>query len=203
MQFFPKKATVAVLLGFLTVLLFFGCAITPQQKVDRAKADIVSRPFSEWPSIYEKLENQGIITPNCRYQWMEAWKIENAKREKERQAREKKEREIAAEQERLWNSLTPAQKLHFKLRLQELENQRALLAQQQANMAYQAEADRRANTAAALACFANGIQQAGNNYQNSIQNYQMINAYENRTRALSQPVDVNLNGNINHTFRNY
>ena len=203
MQSFPKKATVAVLLGFLTVLLFFGCAITPQQKVARAKADIVSRPFFEWPSIYEKLENQGIITATCRHQWMEAWKIEDAKRENERQARDKKERELVAEQKRIWNSLTPAQKLDFTLRKQELENQRALLAQQQDAMAYQADAERRARIAAAFSNLGNGIQQAGRDYQNSIQNYQMINAYENRTRALSQPVDVNLNGNINHTFRNY
>jgi hypothetical protein len=186
-----------------TGLIVFGCALTPEQKVERAKANLASMPFSQWPSMYEKLEAEGVITPACRQQWMEAWNTENAKREKTRVAREKEARDLIAEQKRLWNSLTPAQKLDFKLRQQELENQSALLAQQQANMAYQLEANRRANTAAALAYFANGIQQAGNNFQNSMQNYQMINAYENRTRALSQPVNVNVNGNINHTFRNY
>jgi hypothetical protein len=202
MLIFSKKISSAIFYVFAG-LMFFGCALTPEQKVERAKADLALMPFSQWPSMYEKLEAKGVITPTCRQQWMEAWNAENAKREKARLAREKEARELIAEQKRLWNSLTPAQKLDFKLRQQELENQSAILAQQRANMAYQVESERRANTAAALAHFANGIQQAGNNFQNSIQNYQMINAYENRTRVLSQPVNVNLNGNINHTFKNY
>jgi hypothetical protein len=190
------------LIGFVG-LIFFGCALTPEQKVERAKADIASRPFSEWPYLYEKLENEGVISSACRQQWMVAWNAENAKREKARLAYEKEAKQLIAEQKRLWNSLTPAQKLDFQMRQQELENQRALIAQQQANLAYQAEADRNARIAAAFAYLGNGIQQAGNNYQNTMQNYQMINAYENRTRVLSQPVDVNLNGNINHTFKSY
>ena len=153
--------------------------------------------------MYEKLESQGIITSACRQQWMEAWNVENTKREKARLAREEEVRKLIAEQKRIWNSLTPAQKIDFTLRVKELENQRAILAQQRANLAYQAEADRRAAWTAAAMQVASGVQQAASSYQNSMQNYQMINAYENRTRALSQPIDVNLRGNINHTYNGY
>ena len=77
------------------------------------------------------------------------------------------------------------------------------MAQQQANMARQAQAEQRAVLAAAAMQMGNAIQQSASDYQNSIQNQQMINAYQDRTRVLSQPVDVNLNGNINHTIRSY
>jgi hypothetical protein len=70
-----------------------------------------------------------------------------------------------------------------------LAQQQAMMAQQQANIAYQAEAQRRANVAAAMS-----------NFQQSLQNQEMINAYDRRTRVMSQPVNVNVNGNVNHTF---
>lgn len=198
-----KKYSPTVLLSGFLSLFFCGCALTPEQKVERAKSDITSRPFSEWPSMYENLEKEGIISSECRQEWMAAWNAENANREKARLAQEKEALKLIAEQKRLWNSLTPAQKLDFEMRQRELENQRALLVQQQANLQYQAEADRNARMAAALAYLGNGIQQAGQNYQNTMQNYEMMRAYENRTRALSQPVNVNLNGNINHNIRSY
>jgi hypothetical protein len=72
--------------------------------------------------------------------------------------------------------------MDFTLRQQEI-------AHQQAYMLFQAEAQRRANVSAAIS-----------NFQQSMQNQQMINAYQQRTQVLSQPVDVNLNGNINHNL---
>ena len=177
----------------LSLVIFVGCATTPEAKIERVRKQVAKRPFNEWPALYEKFERKGDITPLVRKQWTEAWAIENKKREaarialenearKARAEQEKEQRRLAAERKRMWDSLTPAQKMDFELRQQQL-------AQQQANMAYQAEAQRRANVAAAMS-----------NFQQSLQNQQMINAYDRRTQVMSQPVDVNVNGNINHTF---
>jgi hypothetical protein len=174
-------------------VLLSACATTPEARVERAKRYILKQPFEQWPSLYAKYENNGTISPEVRKQWMESWTAENNKRTAARIAREKEiqkrieaqqreERRLAAERQRIWNSLTPAQKMDFQLRQQEL-------AQQQANMAFQAESQRRANIAAAF-----------QNMSQNIQNQQMINAYNQRTQVLSQPVNVNVNGNINHTF---
>lgn len=54
-------------------------------------------------------------------------------------------------------------------------------------MHWQAEQQRRANIQAAL-----------QNMSDSLQRQQEINAYNARTNALQQPVNVNVNGNINH-----
>jgi len=184
----------------LSLLIYAGCATTPEAKIERVRKQVAKRPFNEWPALYEKFERKGDITPLVRKQWTEAWAIENKKREDARIAREKEERKLlaerekeqrrlAAERKRIWDSLTPAQKMDFELRQQQLAQQQAMMAQQQANMAYQAEAQRRANVAAALS-----------NFQQGLQNQEMINAYDRRSRAMSQPVNVNVNGNINHTF---
>ena len=177
----------------LSLVIFVGCATTPEAKIERVRKQVAKRPFNEWPALYEKFERKGDITPLVRKQWTEAWAIENKKREaarialenearKARAEHEKEQRRLAAERKRMWDSLTPAQKMDFELRQQQL-------AQQQANMAYQAEAQRRANVAAAMS-----------NFQQSLQNQEMINAYDRRTRVMSQPVNVNVNGNVNHTF---
>lgn len=177
-----------------------GCANTPEAKIERVRKYVSKRPFNEWPAIYEKLERKGDISPLVRKQWTDAWSIENKKQEDARIAhekeqrrllaeREKEQRRLAAERKRIWDSLTPAQKMDFELRQQQLAQQQAMMAQQQANMAYQAEAQRRANVAAALS-----------NFQQGLQNQEMINAYDRRSRAMSQPVNVNVNGNINHNF---
>lgn len=181
-------------------LFLSACATTPGARVAQAKRHIVKQPFEQWPSLYAKYEKNGTITPEVRKQWMDAWTAENNKRIADRVAREKEmqkrieaqqreERRLAAERKRMWDSLTPAQKLDFELRQQELAQQSAILAQQQANMNYQMEAQRRANIAAAF-----------QNMSQNLQNQQMINAYNQRTQALSQPVNVNVRGNINHTF---
>jgi hypothetical protein len=180
-------------LSLAAAVLLSACATTPEARVERAKRYILKQPFEQWPSLYAKYENNGTISPEVRKQWMESWTVENNKRTAARIAREKEiqkrieaqqreERRLAAERQRIWNSLTPAQKMDFQLRQQEL-------AQQQANMAFQAESQRRANIAAAF-----------QNMSQNIQNQQMINAYNQRTQVLSQPVNVNVNGNINHTF---
>ena len=191
-----RRLTIAA----LSLLIFMGCATTPEAKIERVRKQVAKRPFNEWPALYEKFERKGDITPLVRKQWTEAWAIENKKREDARIAqekeerrllaeREKEQRRLAAERKRIWDSLTPAQKMDFELRQQQLAQQQAMMAQQQANMAYQAEAQRRANVAAALS-----------NFQQGLQNQEMINAYDRRTRVMSQPVDVNVNGNINHNF---
>ena len=159
-----------------------GCANTPEAKIERVRKYVSKRPFNEWPAIYEQLERKGDITPLVRKQWTDAWVIEKKKQEVVRIAYEKEQKRQAAEAKRMWDSLTPAQKMDFELRQQQL-------AQQQAYMAYQAEAQRRANVAAAVS-----------NFQQSLQNQQMINAYDRRTQVMSQPVNVNVNGNVNHTL---
>lgn len=200
-----SSRTTMILFGRLTIaalslVIFVGCATTREAKIESLRKQVAKRPFNEWPALYEKFERKGDITPLVRKQWTEAWAIENKKREDARIAREKEERRLlverekeqgrlAAERKRIWDSLTPAQKVDFELRQQQLAQQQAMMAQQQANMAYQAEAQRRANVAAVMS-----------NFQQSLQNQEMINAYDRRTRVMSQPVDVNFNGNINHNF---
>jgi len=191
-----------LLSAFLLAAALFlsACATTPEARVERAKRYILKQPFEQWPSFYAKYEKNGTIPPEVRKRWMDAWTVENNKRAADRIAREKEiqkrieaqqreERRLAAERKRMWDSLTPAQKLDFEMRQQQMAQQAAILAQQQANMQYQMEAQRRANIAAAF-----------QNMSQNLQNQQMINAYNQRTQVLSQPVNVNVNGNINHTF---
>jgi hypothetical protein len=184
----------------LSLLIFAGCATTPINDMVSITNEVVKRPFNEWPAFYKQLEKKGRITPEKCKEMTDAWvfmkkeredgEIARAKEEKKLLAeREKEHKRLAAERKRMWDSLTPAQKIDFELRQQQLAQQQAMVGQQQANMAYQAEAQRRANVAAALS-----------NFQQGLQNQEMINAYDRRTRVMSQPVDVNVNGNINHNF---
>lgn len=184
-----RKLTIVM----LSLLIFAGCEMTPKNDVVSITNEVVKRPFDEWPAFYKQLEKKGRITPEKCKEMTDAWvfmkkaredgEIARAKEEKKLLAeREKEHKRLASERKRMWDSLTPAQKMDFELRQQQL-------AQQQANMAYQAEAQRRANVAAALS-----------NFQQGLQNQEMINAYDRRTRVMSQPVDVNVNGNINHNF---
>lgn len=184
----------------LSAAFLCACATTPEARVEQAKRHILKQPFEQWPTLYAKYERDGIITPEIRKVWMESWTTENNKRvaariayekevQKQIEARKREERRLAAERKRIWDSLTPAQKLDFEMRQRELAQQQAFLAQQQANMDYQIQAQRQANIAAAF-----------QNMSQNFQNQQMINAYNQRTQVMSQPVNVNLNGNINHTF---
>jgi hypothetical protein len=58
-------------------------------RVERAKRYILKQPFELWPSLYAKYEKNGTIPPEVRKQWMDAWTVENNKREEARIAREK------------------------------------------------------------------------------------------------------------------
>jgi hypothetical protein len=111
----------------LSLLIFAGCATTPEAKIERVRKQVAKKPFNEWPALYEKFERKGDITPLVRKQWTEAWAIENKKREaarialenearKARDKQEKEQRRLAAERKRMWDSLTPAQKMDFELR---------------------------------------------------------------------------------------
>jgi hypothetical protein len=184
----------------LSAAFLCACATTPEARVEQAKRHILKQPFEQWPTLYAKYERDGIITPEIRKVWMESWTTEKNKRvaariayekevQKQIEARKREERRLAAERKRIWDSLTPAQKLDFEMRQRELAQQQAFLAQQQANMDYQIQAQRQANIAAAF-----------QNMSQNFQNQQMINAYNQRTQVMSQPVNVNVNGNINHTF---
>jgi len=192
--------SIRITLLVATAAFFCACATTPEARVERAKRFILKQPFEQWPTLYAKYERDGTITPEIRKVWMESWTTENNKRvaariayekevQKQIEARKREERRLAAERKRIWDSLTPAQKLDFEMRQRELAQQQAFLIQQQANMDYQIRAQRQANIAAAF-----------QNMSQNLQNQQMINAYNQRTQVLSRPVNVNVNGNINHTF---
>jgi hypothetical protein len=86
--------------------------------------------------------------------------------------------EAERKRKRDFDSLTPAQRLAFEQRQVELSQgaQALALSQQSLNQAAIAQ------------------------FQNTILQQQQLNAYQQRTQTLSQPVNVNVNGNINHTF---
>jgi hypothetical protein len=119
-------------------LFLSACANTPEGRVERAKRYILKQPFEQLPSLYAKYENNGTIPPEVRKQWMDAWTVENNKRVAARIAREKEiqkrieaqqreERRLAAERKRMWDSLTPAQKLDFAFLIQKLAKRAELL----------------------------------------------------------------------------
>lgn len=86
--------------------------------------------------------------------------------------------EIQKKRQRDWNSLTPAQRFAYEQREIEL-----------------------AQGAQSLALQHQGLNQAASaQFQNTLMQQQQINAYQQRTQVLSQPVDVNVRGNINHTL---
>ncbi len=48
-----------ILLGRLTIaalslLIFVGCATTPEAKIERVRKQVAKKPFNEWPALYEK-----------------------------------------------------------------------------------------------------------------------------------------------------
>jgi hypothetical protein len=86
--------------------------------------------------------------------------------------------EIERKRKRDFESLTPAQRLAYEQREVELSQGAAALAltQQSINQAASAQ------------------------FQNTLMQQQQINAYQQRTQTMSQPVNVNVRGNINHTL---
>jgi hypothetical protein len=91
---------------------------------------------------------------------------------------QKRVQEIQRKRKRDWDSLTPAQRFAYEQREMELSQgaQALALTQQSINQAASAQ------------------------FQNTRLQQQQINAYQQRTRAMNEPVNVNLKGNINHTF---
>ena len=112
---------------------------------------------------------------NATYEnWLGVWA-------KEKQIRDKKaadNKKWQDEEKRKWDSLTPQQQYAISL-----QNRKIQLMEQQSS----------AERSAAIARGYNALNQ-------SLQNQEMINAYDRRTRVMSQPVNVNVNGNVNHTF---
>lgn len=84
--------------------------------------------------------------------------------------------EMRRKSKRDWESLTPAQRLAYEQREAELSQgaQALALSQESINQAASAQ------------------------YQDAFLRQQQINAYQQRTQTLNQPVDVNVRGTINH-----
>jgi hypothetical protein len=134
--------------------------------------------FNDRPDQMKQMLLMGEIDNATYENWLSVWA-------KEKQIRDKKaadNKRWQDEEKRKWDSLTPQQQYDI-----ELQNRKIQLMEQQAS------ADRSA-----------AIARSYNAFSQSLQNQEMINAYDRRTRVMSQPadvdVDVNVNGNINHNF---
>lgn len=102
-------------------------------------------------------------------------------------------------------ALTPNEYTEFQKRIAEIERKRrrdfeSLTPAQR--LAYEQREVELSQGAQALALNQQAINQAASaQFQNTLLQQQQINAYQQRTQALNQPVNVKLNGNINHTFK--
>ncbi|MEI7773500.1 MAG: hypothetical protein WCK17_01875 [Verrucomicrobiota bacterium] len=132
----------------LICLLAVGCAITPEAKLANAQRKIAKAPFDDRPILFEVYEKNGTITSTVKQAWLKEWNEVKEKREadriaaekvieKQRLEQEKEQRRIAAERKRMWDSLTPAQKMDFEMRSRQMALQQDLANQQE-------EAQRRA-----------------------------------------------------------
>jgi hypothetical protein len=88
--------------------------------------------------VYEK---NGTITSETKQVWLKEWKAANDKQEADRVVAkkmeeklwleyEKEQRRTAAERKRMWDSLTPAQKIDFEMRARQMTLQQELANQQ-------------------------------------------------------------------------
>jgi hypothetical protein len=178
-----KIMNITLTLLLLVASIFLSsCATTPEAKLKQAYKRAAKTSFDQLPNLYAQLEKEGKIDSLTRKSWTDAWAIQNKKQQEQVAAYEKEQRRLAEKRRREWESLTPAQRYDIELREREFQ-------QQQSMMAFQAEQQRRANFQAAL-----------QNFSDSMQRQQELNAYNARTNALSQPVNVNVNGNINHNI---
>jgi len=89
--------------------------------------------------------------------------------------------EIQKKRQRDWESLTPAQRFAYEQREIELVQGAQALALQQQSINQAASAQ----------------------FQNTLLQQQQINAYQQRTQVLSEPVDVNVGGTLRHNIYNY
>ncbi len=149
---------------FLFCLTFGACAFSPEARLARAKAQLQAKPFEERPAFLDLLEKKGAITPESKVQLLSEWKAENKRKEQDRVAAQK-----------LWDSLTPAQKIDYTLRLKALQQQQEIFERQ-----------------ARMQDAAIGL--------GMIQNGQMLDAYRQRTQALSNPINVNVNSGGSQPF---
>ena len=149
---------------FLICLTFGACAFSPEARLARAKTQLQAQPFEERPAFLDLLEKKGAITPESKLQLLSEWKAENKKREQDRVAAQK-----------LWDSLTPAQKIDYTLRLKALQQQQEIFERQA----------RMQNAAIGLGMLQNG---------------QMLDAYRQRTQALSNTINVNVNSGGSQPF---
>jgi hypothetical protein len=175
---------------FIISLIFFlsGCAITPEQKFNRAIKKASETAFTQRPALYRNLLEKGDINQAAYDTWMQGWEKEN----KEIQEINRN-RKIAAEKERAahekWlRSLTPAQRMEMARREQEMQYNAAM---QQAQFEQNRQAARAAGARMVI---------------DNMARQQEINAYNARTQALSNPQQINVNHsgaiNLNHQNRN-
>ncbi len=190
-----SKAANFIFCGFLC-----ACALTPEAKLARAYKRVSKAPFSQWPAIYVQLEKEGYITPATRENWQKVWekyqkkleetRIADAKaQEAARIAAEKAYQKAQEERRRWWNSLTPGQQMQYEMQQQQMAFQAQQQREQMISQAYQLQ---QAN-----------MQATFQNLQQGIQQQQNIDAYNRRTQVLSQPVNVQHSGYIDHTINVY
>jgi len=195
-----------------------ACATTPEAKLARASRRVSETPFPERPALYVQLERKGMITPATREEWQKAWELRQKRQEEERIADEKwhEQSRIAAEKanrkaqeerRRWWASLTPGEKMQYEMQQQQMAFQSQ---QQEQQMAFQANQQRQAAIQTAVQNIQQSIQQQQaasqatfRDYQQSVQQQQGIDAYNRRTQVLSQPVNIQHTGYINHNVSGY
>lgn len=129
----------------LACLIAGGCAITPEAKLASAQRRIAKAPFADRPALFEVYEKNGTITSEIKQAWLKEWKAAHEKQEADRIAAkkmeeklwleyEKEQRRIAAERKRMWDSLTPAQKIDFEMRARQMTLQQELANRHEAAM---------------------------------------------------------------------
>ncbi len=166
----------------LLALALSACATTPEAKLKQAYKRAQKSRFDELPSLYVQLEKEGKITPEIRKDWTDAWDVQNKERQTKALAYQKEQKRLEDQRRRWLASLTPAQRMDLEMRERELQ-------QRQQAIVWQAEQQRQER-----------VRAAWQNVSDSMQRQQDLNAYNERTRALSQPRTLNINGNINHNL---
>lgn len=181
------KSIQSVILALIPVLVFSSCESLGSSKylknakevyTPKTKSSLIkvrsNMSFNERPNQMKNMLLIGEIDNATYENWLSVWATEKQIRDK----RASDNKKWQDEEKRKWDSLTPQQQYDI-----ELQNRKFQLVEQQAS----------AERSAAIA-------RSSNAFSQSLQNQEMINAYDRRTRVMSQPVNVNVNGNINHTF---
>lgn len=172
-----KKIYLSIIIAFVV-----GCANSPEAKLKQSYKRASKTSFNELPTLYTQLEKEGKINAVTRKSWTDAWDIRERNEQERIAAEVRDQQKIADKRRREWESLTPAQRFNMEMRERELQQQQAIIASQNE---HQLQANRQA---------------AFQNFQTTLQRQQDVNAYNTRTRALAQPVNVNVNGTMYHRF---